>query len=65
MKPYNLDSWMAEWTRVAERNEEEAEQLVKEGRKVTANEYYLRASTFYREACWPAAGHRSAHDDDV
>lgn len=54
MKPYNLDSWMEEWTRVAERNEEDAEKLVKEGRKVSANESYLRASTFYREACWPA-----------
>ncbi len=54
MKPYNLDSWMEEWTRVAERNEEEAEQLAKEGRKVSANESYLRASMFYREACWPA-----------
>ena len=53
MKPYNLDSWVEEWMRVAERNEEEAEQLAKEGRKVTANEYYLRASNFYREACWP------------
>jgi len=54
LKPFNLDSWIAEWTRVAERNEEEAEELAKEGRKVTANEYYLRASTFYREAAWPA-----------
>ena len=54
LKPFNLDSWIAEWTRVAERNEEEAEQLAKEGRKVSANEYYLRASNFYREAAWPA-----------
>ena len=53
MKPFNLDSWIAEWTRVAEKNEEEAEKLAAEGRKVTANEYYLRASNFYREACWP------------
>lgn len=54
MKPYNLDSWMTEWTRVAERSEEEAEELAKEGRKVSANEAYLKASTHYREACWPA-----------
>jgi len=54
MKPYNLDSWMTEWTRVAEKNEKQADSLAAEGRKVTANEYYLRASNFYREACWPA-----------
>jgi dienelactone hydrolase len=53
MKPFNLDSWIVEWTRVAEKNEQEAEKLAAEGRKVTANEYYLRASNFYREACWP------------
>src|ERR1700737_3368214 len=53
MKPFNLDSWIVEWTRVAEKNEEQAEKLAAEGRKVTANEYYLRASNFYREACWP------------
>src|SRR5580693_1122652 len=49
MKPFNLDSWIVEWTRVAEKNEQEAEKLAAEGRKVTANEYYLRASNFYRE----------------
>ena len=53
MKPFNLDSWVEEWTRVAERNEKIADQLAAEGYKVTANEYYLRASNFYREACWP------------
>jgi dienelactone hydrolase len=54
MKPFNLDSWMVEWTRVAERNEQMADQFAKQGLKVTANEFYLRASNFYREACWPA-----------
>jgi dienelactone hydrolase len=53
MKPFNLDSWVEEWTRVAEKNERAADQLAAEGRKVTANEYYLKASNFYREACWP------------
>ena len=53
MKPFDLESWIAEWTRVAERNEEQAEKFASEGYKVTANEYYLRASNFYREACWP------------
>jgi dienelactone hydrolase len=53
MKPYNLDSWIAEWTRVAEKNEELAEKFRGQGLKVTANEYYLRAANFYREGCWP------------
>jgi dienelactone hydrolase len=49
-----LESWLTEWTRVAERSEEEADALAKEGRKVSANEAYLKASQHYREACWPA-----------
>lgn len=53
MKPFDLESWITEWTRVAEKNEALAEKFAGEGYKVTANEYYLRASTFYREACWP------------
>ncbi len=53
LKPFNLASWIQEWTRVAERNEKLAEKFAGEGLKVTANEYYSRASNFYREACWP------------
>jgi dienelactone hydrolase len=53
MKPFDLESWITEWTRVAEKNEALAEKFAGEGFKVTANEYYLKASTFYREACWP------------
>jgi len=53
MKPFDLESWITEWTRVAEKNEKEADKLAAEGRKVSANEYYLRASNFYRDACWP------------
>ena len=53
MKPFNLDSWVVEWTRVAEKNEQMADQFAAQGLKVTANEFYLRASNFYREACWP------------
>jgi len=53
MKPFNLESWIVEWTRVAEKNEMEADKLAADGYKVTANEFYLRASGFYREACWP------------
>jgi dienelactone hydrolase len=55
MKPFDLESWITEWMRVADKNEETAEKLEEEGYKVTANQYYLRASTFYREACWPMA----------
>jgi hypothetical protein len=53
MKPFNLESWIVEWTRVAERNEELAEKAASQGYKQTANQYYLRASNFYREAAWP------------
>lgn len=53
MKPFNLESWIVEWTRVAERNEQLAEKAVSAGYKQTANTYYLRASGFYREAAWP------------
>jgi len=53
MKPFNLESWITEWTRVAERNEKLADKAVAEGYKLTANEFYLRASNFYREAAWP------------
>jgi dipeptidyl aminopeptidase/acylaminoacyl peptidase len=38
---------------VAERNEVIADKFAADGYKVTANEYYLKASNFYREACWP------------
>src|SRR5258706_1110466 len=53
MKPFDLDSWITEWTRVAEKNEQMAEKFAADGLKVTANEYYLRAAGFYRDACWP------------
>jgi dienelactone hydrolase len=53
LRPFDLESWIAEYTRVAEKNEKLAEKFAGEGLKVSANEYYLRASNFYREACWP------------
>ncbi len=53
MKPFDLESWITEWTRVAEKNEQMAEKFAADGFKVTANEYYLRAAGFYRDACWP------------
>ena len=48
LKPYNLESWYSEWTRVAEKNEQLAAKFEGEGRKVSAHEQYLRAAEFYR-----------------
>src|SRR3984893_216467 len=53
MKPFDLESWITEWTRVAERNEQMAEKFAADRFKVTASEYYLRAAALYRDACWP------------
>jgi dienelactone hydrolase len=53
LKPYDLDSWVAEWSRVAERNEMLAEQFESQGLKQTAQEYSQRAAGFYRDAAWP------------
>lgn len=49
-RPYSLESWHAEWTRVAERNEELAAGFEREERKLTAHEFYRRAAQFYRQA---------------
>jgi dienelactone hydrolase len=53
MKPFDLESWIVEWTRVAEKNEVLADKSAAAGYKITASESYLKASNFYREACWP------------
>ncbi|MBI4458808.1 MAG: alpha/beta hydrolase [Acidobacteria bacterium] len=53
MRAYDMDSWVTEYTRVAEKNEKRAEGFEKEGLTITANEYYLRAARFYQTACWP------------
>src|SRR6202035_3329362 len=53
LKPYDLESWIVEHTRIAERNEQTAEKFASQGLNVTANEYYVRAANFYREAAWP------------
>jgi len=50
MKPYDHESWMTEWTRVAERNEELAEGYAAAGLKVSAHEFYRRAQEFYSNA---------------
>jgi dienelactone hydrolase len=55
MKPYDMESWITEWTRVAEKNEEYAEGYAAAGLKVTAHEYYRRAQEFYSNATLYAA----------
>ena len=50
VKPYNLQSWYSEWSKVAAKNEELAARFVAEARNVTAHEFYLRAADFYRRA---------------
>ena len=49
-KPYNVDSWHTEWTRMAEKNEAMAVELKGEGRNVTAHDFYRRAADFHRRA---------------
>jgi dienelactone hydrolase len=48
VKPYNPESYYAEWRRVAEINEERAAGFESEGLLITAHEFYLRACTFYQ-----------------
>jgi dienelactone hydrolase len=55
MKPYDMESWISEWTRVAERNEELAEGYASAGLNVTAHEFYRRAQDFYSSATLYAA----------
>jgi len=50
LKPFNPQSWHDEHARMAEKNESKAEKFASEGRKVTASEYFLRASGFWRSA---------------
>ena len=50
VKMFNLESWHAEWLGVAQKNEEFAAGFEKERRNVTAHEFYLRATDFYRRA---------------
>jgi dienelactone hydrolase len=55
MKPYDMESWISEWTRVAERNEALAEGYAKAGLRVTAHEHYRKAQEFYSNATLYAA----------
>ena len=57
MKPYDHESWMSEWARVAERNEELADGYAAAGLKVSANEFYRRAQEFYSNATLYAPEH--------
>jgi hypothetical protein len=50
VKPFNLESWYAEHSHVAEKNEKRAQAALAEGNKVTASEYFLRAAGFWRSA---------------
>src|SRR3954463_666449 len=50
VKPFNPESWYAEWTTVAEENEELAAGFERDGLKITAHEFYRRATDFYRRA---------------
>ena len=64
MKPFDLESWIVEWTRVAEKNEQIADKFAADGYKITANEYYLKAANFYREAaCRPGPDRGSGRRD--
>jgi dienelactone hydrolase len=55
MKPYDMESWITEWARVAEANEELAVGYDKAGLRVTAAEHYRRAQEFYSNATLYAA----------
>ncbi len=50
LKPFNPESWYAEHSHAAEKNEERAEKHLAQGNKVTAAEYTLRAAGFWRSA---------------
>jgi len=50
LKPFDPESWYQENTRLAERNAERAEHFLTTGRYVTAGEYHLRATGYYRNA---------------
>ncbi|WMJ89179.1 alpha/beta hydrolase family protein [Anaerocolumna sp. MB42-C2] len=50
IEDYNPDSWAEEWPRMAERVERKAKQAEADGHVVSAREFYIRASTYYRTA---------------
>ena len=50
IEDYNPDSWAAEWPRMREKMEQRAKDSENGGHKVSAREFYLRASYYYRAA---------------
>jgi len=52
-RPYDMESWFAEWMRVGEKNEKIADALAAQGLKVSAADAYRRAQDFYGNAVWP------------
>ena len=50
MVPGDKESWHAEWTRVAKRNQVRAEAEIAAGHVRTAQNCWLRASSYYRQA---------------
>ena len=50
LRPYDMESWLAEWSRVAEKNERLADGYAVAGLKVTAHEHYRRAQEFWSNA---------------
>jgi len=52
----DFDAWHREWTATADALVAAAEQSATAGRRVSAREAYLRASSYYRTAYWPLYG---------
>jgi len=46
----NFDSWYAEWRKTAERMHRLAAESLDRGNRVSAREFYMRASNYYRTA---------------
>lgn len=46
----NFESWIAEWTRLADRVAQEGEVSLHKGRRISARNAFLRASNYYRAA---------------
>ncbi|WP_422661297.1 alpha/beta hydrolase family protein [Paenibacillus sp. EC2-1] len=46
----NFESWYEEWLKTATRTHREAEESSRQGNKISAREFYLRASNYYRTA---------------
>jgi hypothetical protein len=58
LKPYDMESWVNEWLRGAERNEELAESYASAGLKVTAHKHYRTAQITTRRSRTGCAGSR-------